>query len=306
MVLHAADSPFLSEHADRSGRRKERGIFASQLTDFSLGKGKRRAMSEILSHVEFAKFPMCGDLVHLFVGGSELHGAKVHGTDDLDIYGVYLEPSERILGLELFEHFVWSTAAQGERNGPADIDITLYSLRKLAGLLCKGNPTALNFLFSFNAFVGEDVKRALFWGELSAQLKKHVISKSASKQFMGFVDAQMGRLLGTRGRGKKGQRPELEEKFGYDVKAGMHAIRLLHECIELMFRHTITFPRPEKELLIEVRTGGWSLDKLSTEVNRLFVELKDQRERSSLPENPNRQAVSRLISDAYLAHWRKP
>ncbi len=30
--------------------------------------------------------------IHLFVGGSELHGAKVYGTDDLDIYGVYIEP----------------------------------------------------------------------------------------------------------------------------------------------------------------------------------------------------------------------
>jgi len=28
-----------------------------------------------------------GRITHLFVGGSELHGAKVKDTDDLDIYG---------------------------------------------------------------------------------------------------------------------------------------------------------------------------------------------------------------------------
>jgi hypothetical protein len=31
---------------------------------------------------------------------------------------------------------------------PADIDITLYGLRKWAGMVGKGNPTALHYLFA--------------------------------------------------------------------------------------------------------------------------------------------------------------
>jgi len=73
----------------------------------------------------------------------------------------------------------------------------------------------------------------------------------------------MGRLLGTRGRGKKGQRPELEQVYGYDVKAGMHTVRLLNEYLELMRDGRITLPRPERELLIKIRTGKWSLDRNS-------------------------------------------
>jgi hypothetical protein len=34
-------------------------------------------------------------IIHIFVGGSELHGAKVGATDDLDIYGVFLDPPPR-------------------------------------------------------------------------------------------------------------------------------------------------------------------------------------------------------------------
>jgi hypothetical protein len=45
-------------------------------------------MADLFEHVRDSGFPFPGHLVHLFVGGSELHGAKVHGTDDLDIYGV--------------------------------------------------------------------------------------------------------------------------------------------------------------------------------------------------------------------------
>ena len=97
-------------------------------------------MSDLLKHVRESGFSFSDRLIQLFVGGSELHGAKVHGTDDLDIYGVYIEPPDRVLGLESMPHFVWSTAGADRRNGPNDVDVTLYSLKKWAGLACKGNP----------------------------------------------------------------------------------------------------------------------------------------------------------------------
>jgi uncharacterized protein len=98
--------------------------------------------------VRESSFPHPDGLIHLFIGGSELHGAKVKDTDDLDIYGVYLEPPELALGLERSDLYVWSTAGNERRNGPDDIDLCLYSLRKCAGLAAKGNPTALHFLFA--------------------------------------------------------------------------------------------------------------------------------------------------------------
>lgn len=42
------------------------------------------------------------------VGGSELHGAKVHGTDDLDIYGIYVEPPSSSLQCAYQE--MWSAS----------------------------------------------------------------------------------------------------------------------------------------------------------------------------------------------------
>jgi len=53
-----------------------------------------------------------------------LHGAKVVGYDDLDIYGAYIEPPERILGLQTLEHFVWSSGAEGALNTADDVDVT--------------------------------------------------------------------------------------------------------------------------------------------------------------------------------------
>ena len=91
------------------------------------------------------------NLIHLFEGGSALHGARILDTADLDIYGVFIEPKENIFGLSPFEHVVTSTSDQTERNTKDDVDITLYGLRRWAMLACKGNPTALSFLFAPSA-----------------------------------------------------------------------------------------------------------------------------------------------------------
>jgi predicted nucleotidyltransferase len=234
----------------------------------------------------------------LFVGGSELHGAKVHGTDDLDLYGVYIEPPEKVLGLESVPHFVWSTAGDDRRNGPNDVDVTLYSLKKWAGLACKGNPKALHFLFAKGAI------QSPIWADLVAN--KHLfLARSCAKQFTGFADDQLKRMTGQKGRGKKGQRPELEVKYGYDVKSAMHALRLLYECKELILDGTITLPRPERALLIRVRTGKYSMDKVIAMAERLFLECRDAANGSSLPDTLDRGAVSKLVTECYLRAWSK-
>ncbi len=253
-------------------------------------------MTDLLKRVRESGFPFPDLLIHLFVGGSELHGAKVQGTDDLDIYGLYIEPPELVLGLESLPHFVWPTAGNERRNGPKDVDVTLYSLKKWAGLACKGNPTALHFLFTKGAV------RSEAWSELLAH-REAFLSRSCVPQFLGFADAQLKRMTGQLGRGKKGQRSELEKKFGYDVKAGMHVLRLLHECMELVSTGRITLPRPERDLLIRVRTGQFSMDQVLAMAQRLFAECEEAANHSSLPEKVDRDAVSSLLGKCYRKSW---
>ena len=254
---------------------------------------------QLLSAIKQAQFPHLQNLIHVFVGGSELHGAKVTDTDDLDIYGAYLEPPELVLGLEKAEFFVWSTAGNERRNGPDDVDICLYSLRKWAGLAAKGNPTALHFLFAHN-YVEEQGP----W----ADIVRHgnvFLSRQAAKQFSGFADAQIRRLQGI-GTGKKGQRHELIGAHGHDVKAAMHVIRLLNEGIELMHTGVITLPRPEKDLLVTIRTGNYgSLERVLNLANTLFAELEEAQSESPLPEEVDRARISKLVSSSYLHYWRE-
>jgi uncharacterized protein len=249
--------------------------------------------------VKLSGFDRPQNLIHLFIGGSELHGAKAGKTDDTDVYGIYIEDPEHALGLDPREHYVWSTAGDERRNGPDDVDVTLYSLRKWAGMAAKGNATALHFLFAEPAEVAPQTWRKV-------QRNRQVfLSRNSAQQFLGFADAQFKRLTGEKGSGKKGQRPEYIGKHGYDTKAAMHGLRLLYECLELMTHGRITLPRPEKELLIKVRSGAWKLEKVLAHARELFKEVEEAVQKSPLPEKVDRDAMSRVVAEIHLEFWKR-
>ncbi len=257
----------------------------------------KKTQRSLLSLVARSGFDRPESLIHLFVGGSELHGAKVGKTDDTDLYGVYIEDPEHALGLNSREHFVWSTAGNERRNGPDDVDLTLYSLRKWAGMAAKGNATALHFLFAETKEVDPRT-----WKEIQSR-RDVFLSRTSAKQFLGFADAQFKRLTGEKGSGKKGQRPEYIGKYGYDTKAAMHGLRLLYECRELMEHRRITLPRPEKDLLIEVRSGAWTFEKVLRHAQKLFHETEASVAQSPLPEKVDRDAISKLVAKTHLKFW---
>lgn len=267
------------------------------MTTESLAESRQHR--SLLELVGLSGFAQPQNLIQLFVGGSELHGAKVGETDDTDLYGVYVENPEEALGLDSREHFVWSTAGDERRNGPDDVDITLYSLRKWAGMAAKGNATALHFLFA----PPQEVEPKT-WTKIQAQ-REAFLSRSSAKQFLGFADDQFKRLTGEKGSGKKGQRPEYIGKYGYDTKAAMHGLRLLYECLELMAHKHITLPRPEKDLLIEVRSGEWTLEQVLAKEQKLAKEVEEAVASSPLPDIVDRKAISELVGHVHLEFWRQ-
>lgn len=255
----------------------------------------------LLDRVKEARFPYWRDTIHLFVGGSALHGAKVDGYDDLDIYGVYVEPPDKIIGVDAYEHFCWSTGNNESKNTHADIDIALYSLRKWAGLACKGNPTILQFLFAKNVLTQPSEYDT--WFHAVTKYRQEFLCRKHCHQFLGFASAQLLRMTGERSRNVS--RPDLVEKYGYDTKFAMHVIRLLAECEELMSTGQLEFPSQERELLIAIRTGQHTEDWVLREANLRFESCKKAMESSPLKPELDRNMVSRIISSAYLRHWKK-
>ena len=84
----------------------------------------------------------------------------------------------------------------------------------------------------------------------------------------------------------------------------MHGLRLLYECLELMAHRRITLPRPEKDLLIAVRSGEWPLERVLAHARTLAMEVEKAVASSSLPETVDRAAISQLVAQVHLEFWR--
>jgi uncharacterized protein len=237
------------------------------------------------------------ELIHSFIGGSALHGIKLPGTDDTDVYGVYVEKPWLALGIEELDHFVASTAPQDRRNISRDTDVTCYSLRKWAILATQGNPTILHFVFT-PPRPGESA-----WARTVKQ-RRIFLARSHAKKYAGYAVSQLKRLHGS---GKHGARPEYSGEAGYDTKAAMHALRLLYEGIELMQEQQVTLPRPAKErkLLLGVRRGEWPEEQVHEHGARLLELLETTAKSSPLPDCVDRKQISELVGEIYLAKWGK-
>ncbi len=258
--------------------------------------------SPLLDNVLSAGFPLAPEcIIHLFIGGSQLRGAKVEGYDDLDIYGCYIEPPERILGIKALEHFVWSSGSDREKNTANDVDVTMYSLHRWGELMMKGNPAIVHFLYARNEHPSFDT-----WNTHILRHRESLLSKKAAQQYLGFANSQRMRLTGERGMGRHGQRPDLIEKFGFDTKFAMHYIRLLYECRELLKDHYLTLPRPqpERQYLIDIRSGKYTQEEVFAAGRELAIECESLLPSSTLPEEVDASHISKLIASAYLSHWR--
>ena len=112
----------------------------------------------------------------------------------------------------------------------------------------------------------------------------------------------MKRLLGQKGQ-KNVHRAELEDRHGYDTKYAMHVIRLYGEAKELMEHGRITLPRPNRDELIEIRRGKYSLAEIRELGAQLESEALAAQATSPLPDKVDRDAISRLLANTHLRFW---
>ena len=107
---------------------------------------------------------------------------------------------------------------------------------------------------------------------------------------------------------KKNRNPEraiLEEKYGFDCKHATHLVRLMLEGEELLKTGNITFPRPEAELLLDIRNGVWKYEDLIKHVEDYDEKFNKLYEESNLPHSPDRVSVNLLVINIIKNHINK-
>lgn len=257
------------------------------------------------THTEYGDrdIAMDGEILRTVVG-SGVHGIAIPGTDDHDEMGVYIEPPERVIGMhDPADHFVYRTQPEGARSGHGDTDLVMYSLRKYLRLATKGNPTALLPLFSPAVSV---ITETPLGAELR-EMRGLFLSQHAVHRFRGYLESQRGRLLRLK-PGHLPNRPELVERYGYDVKYASHALRLAYQGWEIAREGRLTLPMPdaEREHVLRVKRGEVTerdevvadIDRIAKEIDTLLTEG-----RTSLPAHADTAAISVWSVDAHRRHW---
>lgn len=84
-----------------------------------------------------------------------------------------------------------------------------------------------------------------------------------------------------------------------DWKSVYHAVRVAYEAIELMETGKLIFPRPEKELLLAIRTGRLPYETVSNMIEDNLAKVEDAVAASKLPEKPDYLMADHLVELFY-------
>lgn len=92
---------------------------------------------------------------------------------------------------------------------------------------------------------------------------------------------------------------QIESGEGIDWKALMHAVRACEQAKELLLTGHITFPRPEREWLLQIRQGKVPYHTVATHIEEGLDALHIAQRQSSLPQSPDRRFANSLIYRVY-------
>lgn len=90
-----------------------------------------------------------------------------------------------------------------------------------------------------------------------------------------------------------------ESNQGVDWKAVSHAVRIANQAIELLGTGHVTFPRPEAEHLLAIKTGKVPYADVAKEIDALLIEVEEAAASSELPAKPDLAWIDQQVISAY-------
>ncbi|KKK40811.1 hypothetical protein LCGC14_2961990, partial [marine sediment metagenome] len=197
------------------------------------------------------------------------------------------EDWERLIGLSQFDNWKY----------PEDqaLDFDVFSFRKYIGLLIKNNPTVLETLWL------RDEDYCPFTSGWFHELRKNrdvFSSLRAYHAFSGYAHDQFKRMTHGATSGRMGaKRKAIVAKYGYDVKNASHLLRLYRMGIEFVETGQLNVYRPDREELLAVKSGEWTLEAVKAEAEILHERMRDAKETSILPDQPDTIAINKFLVD---------
>lgn len=232
--------------------------------------------------------------------GSVAYGVS-QDRSDMDIYGFCIPPAP-----EAFPHLKGHIPGFGKPTTPFEqfqqhharlpddptiYDLNIYSIVRFVSLCMENNPNMIESLFTPQDCVLHTSASAVRLREArSSMLHKGLWSK-----FKGFTMSQLHKMNIKQPK-PNSKRAQLVEKFGYDVKFGYHAVRLLDFADQMLTSADLDMSR-KRDTLIEIRQGAWTQERLVSFCELEMARLDEVCKASALPQNADKQMVRTLLLD---------
>lgn len=91
-----------------------------------------------------------------------------------------------------------------------------------------------------------------------------------------------------------------EKNEGIDWKALSHAVRVANESIELLGTAKITFPRPDRDLLLRIKKGDLAYKEVEKIIEEGLIKVEEAQKNSKLPNKPNFAFAEQLVFNLHL------
>jgi hypothetical protein len=103
------------------------------------------------------------------------------------------------------------------------------------------------------------------------------------------------------------KRPELIERYGYDVKYASHIVRLGFQGIDYLSYGWLVLPLPQEQRLAiqAIRNGEWSKAEVLARAEEMEREIKRLLDKSPLTEKPEFDAVSKWLARTYGDYYHE-
>lgn len=99
-------------------------------------------------------------------------------------------------------------------------------------------------------------------------------------------------------------RSQLEEKYGFDTKHGMHLVRLLRMGEEVLKYGEVRVWRDDAQYLLSIRNGQVPYERLIEEAEDLQSRIKSLEAKSELPEIVDPELVKDISLEVHESFWR--
>lgn len=186
------------------------------------------------------------DLLLVGLGGSFAYGTNVE-TSDLDVRGFYRNPLDELIGIK----------PDSEQMVDPNSDTTIYSFKKMMGLLSNCNPNTIELL----GLKPEHYLLLTDEGKLILDEKEIFLSKKTIYTFGQYALSQLNRLINKSGRG----RSEILENEQRSLSKSMAAMERRYHNSDIQ----VTFDLYGDKVMTDFHAINISMDKLIAIMNEL-------------------------------------